>query len=128
MGNIFTDPVDTIKQWNIPVWLVVRWCSVAFVVWSYSGEFVRGQVKIQAGAVLEEMLLERGISPQVFADVQRKVNEIDKQTDGVKTDIEKMKQDIGVVLLNQSNIKNNAEETKKQVDRIVDFLIGRRVP
>ena len=93
-------------------------------LWLFAGPFVQSY----AQDALRDMLTEQGLSPKVFADVQRKVDEIDRQTNGVQTDIEKMKQDIGVVLQNQSNIKNNAEETKKQVDRIVDFLIGRRVP
>ena len=122
MNNPFTDPIETIKQINIPVWLVLRWVVVLGIVWQYSGDFV----KSQAGDVFEDMLIERGISPQVFAEVQRKVDEIDRQTNGVQTDIEKMKQDIGVLLLNQSNMKTNAEETQKMVNRIFDVIVGRR--
>ena len=93
-------------------------------LWLFAGPFVQSYAK----DALREMLIEQGVSPQVFAEVQRKVDEIDKQTNGVQADIEKMKQDLGIVLLNQGNIKSNAEETRKQVDRIVEFLINRPSP
>ena len=115
MPNLFTNPLEAIKQWRIPVWVVLRWAAVVGLVWQYSGDFVKGQ----AGDVLDKMLLERGMSKEAIEIIKNKVSQIDGDTD-------KIKADINTILSSQGQSKARQDELKYQVDRLVDYLINKK--
>ena len=115
MTKLLTDPIGTIKQWNIPVWVVLRWAAVIGIVWQYSGDFV----KSQAGDVFDEMLEQRGMSPEAIKIIKEKVEQIDGDTD-------KIKADINTILSSQGQSKARQDELKQQVDRLVDYLINKK--
>ena len=122
MDKLLTDPLGAIKQFNIPVWVVLRWLAVIGIMWNYSGDYI----KSYAGQVLKEQLNGMGLSPELFAQLQSKMTEIDKQTDGNTAGLTRVEIDIKSLLFSLKQAEENGKDTKAQVDRIVNYLINKK--
>jgi hypothetical protein len=95
-------------------------------IWAGALWVFNPHIKAYAQEEVLEILEEKGITPEAFAGIQKKVDEIAKEqklvggiVDELKKQSAEQKTDIG--LIKQETAKNG-----KQLDRIVDFLIEKQ--
>lgn len=120
-----------------------RWHSVfiggmiAVAFWAFTGPAVNWAMSAYASETLDIMLLQRGITPDAFKDVQKKLKEIDAQTDGLKQDLKKVNDAIIVIAQKQEAIsreldaatvrsKEERKELKEAIDTIYRYLLKER--
>ena len=120
MTKLLTDPLALISK--IPLGVTFRWAAMLALIWGYSGQYIKGY----AGEVLKQQLTEIGLSPEAFAVIQKKVEEIDRQTDMNSTDAIKLQADIASLLFAQKGQKEDTDEIKQQVNKLVEVLINRK--
>lgn len=123
-----------------------RWYSVftglmlAAALWTFTGPMINWVVLSYAGEQLDVMLQQRGITKQSFSEVQKKLSEVDLQTDGLKTRMTAIENALIGLTNNQAAVARELKEykeitqaerkeTKGTIDNIYTYLLtGRRNP
>lgn len=123
-------------------WKGTRWHAVfiggmiAVSLWTMTGPTVNWVVGAYASEKLDVMLKERGITKESFAEVQRKLGEVDVQTDGLKKDIKDLTIAVQSLANEQTRVKGELENSRTTasqerkdvqttVDNIYNFLLNR---
>ena len=107
-------------------------------VWTFTGPTIGWVVEAYADEKLDTMLKERGITEESFHAVQRKLNEVNIQTNGIKGDLTQLKAKLDEVVAEQKAVKDELTTTTSQTARdvgevkaslhqIYNYLINREV-
>lgn len=105
-------------------------------VWTFTGPTIEWVVEAYADEKLDVMLKERGITKESFQAVQRKLNEVDIQTNGIKGDLNQLKSTLAEVVAAQKAAKEelvattnqtaqDVSEVKSSLGQIYNYLINR---
>lgn len=89
-------------------------------VWTFTGPTVGWVVEAYADEKLDVMLKERGITKESFTAVQQKLNEVNQQTNGIKSDLTQLKSTLAEVVAAQKAVKEELVTTTQQTAQDVN--------
>lgn len=119
----FSDVINDLKQTTIAQ--VIRQVFAIGVavgsVWWFTGPILESY----ADDAFVKMMEKNGVSPKAFTDVTKKVGEIDKKTDELATDNDKIRGDIGAVKRQNEDLLKQQEQTTKLVERLLEIQLRR---
>lgn len=120
-----SDVVNDLKQTTIAQ--VVRQIAGVIVAVGSIWWFASPIVESYADDAFVKMMTKQGVSPKAFADITRKVGEIDKKTDDMATDSEKIKADLSAVKQQNEELLKSQEQTTRLVERLLENQLRRNL-
>ena len=100
---------------NVGALLVIMWGFF----WNFSGPII----EVYANDILEKKLTQLGVSPQAFADITKRVKNLDQDADLIRGDINGLKQQAQRMETVQGVMQSQNTRIERQVDHLVDALI-----
>lgn len=115
------------KIWNwarkLEYWVLVRWGVAIFMIATWAGPFV----KAIAEDTVEQLMKNKGFTIQEFKDVQKNLEEMSASVGSMRSTVNNLNNIITTRTSEIKDIHEDQADLKKQVDRLVNFIIEKKV-